>query len=76
MDGGEESIKKSMEEYKSRSFLIGQEINVSPVIGQTENNYICKVLDITEEAKLVVELEDGSKKTLDCGEVSIHSKKM
>ena len=53
-----------------------QEINVSPVIGQTENNYICKVLDITEEAKLVVELEDGSKKTLDCGEVSIHSKKM
>ena len=76
LDGGEESIKKSMEEYKSRSFLIGQEINVSPVIGQTENDYICKVLDITEEAKLVVELEDGSKKTLDCGEVSIHSKKM
>lgn len=76
LDGGEEAVKESMKEYKDRSILIGREIEVSPVIGQTEKNFICTPVDITEDAKLVVQLKDGSKKTLDCGEVSINSSKI
>lgn len=74
LDGGEKEIKKAMQEYKSRSFLIGKEIEISPVINREEKNFKCTVQDITDDAKLVVKLENGEIKALDSGEVSIHSK--
>lgn len=74
MDGGQEEIKKSMQEYKDRSFLIGREIEISPVINSEDKNYKCVVQDITEDAKLVVRLKNGEIKALDSGEISIHSR--
>lgn len=74
LDGGAEEIKKSMLEYKSRSFLIGKEIEISPVINMEDKNFKCVVQDVTEDAKLVVRLENGEIKYLDSGEISIHSK--
>lgn len=74
LDGGAEEIKKSMQEYKARSFLIGKEIEISPVINTEDKNYKCVVQDVTEDAKLVVKLKNGEIKILDSGEVSIHSK--
>lgn len=74
LDGGTEEIKKSMQEYKTRSFLVGKEIEISPVINTDDKNYKCIVQDVTEDAKLVVKLKNGEIKILDSGEVSIHSK--
>lgn len=74
LDGGKEEIKKSMQEYKSRSFLIGKEVEISPVINTEDKNFKCVVQDVTEDAKLVVKLKNGEIKILDSGEVSIHSK--
>ncbi len=74
LDGGPEEIKKSMQEYKSRSFLIGKEVEISPVINTEDKNFKCVVQDVTEDAKLAVKLENGEIKLLDSGEVSIHSK--
>lgn len=76
LDGGEIAVKESMKEYKARSILIGREIEVTPVIGQDEGKYLCTPIDITDDAKLVVRLSDGSEKMLDCGEVSINSSKV
>lgn len=61
------SDRKFMEEYKKRSFLIGEDVNV-----HTGNDiYPAKVLDIDDNAHLVILLPDGNKKTLTSGEVSI-----
>lgn len=68
---GEES-SAVMNEYKTASFLIGQTIQVHPVIGDDKSVYEAKAVDIDENAGLVVELEDGSRKTLSSGEVSLH----
>lgn len=76
LDGDEEVLKESMREYKERSLLIGKSVEVTPVIGQMKNNYICTVKDITPDAGLLVMLEDGSEKILQSGEVSIHSEKI
>jgi BirA family biotin operon repressor/biotin-[acetyl-CoA-carboxylase] ligase len=63
---------KIMKEYKERSILIGKEITITPVIGQTET-YKATVLDIDEEAHLVVKTSDGETKILRSGEVSLGS---
>lgn len=76
LDCGESGIRKSIQEYIDRSLLIGKQVVVSPIIGQTENNYLCTVKGITENAELLVTLSDGTEKILQCGEVSIHSEKM
>ena len=60
-------------EYKSRSFLIGKEVEVHPVIGDTSKIYKAKVLDINSEANLVVQSQDGEIKNLSSGEVSLKS---
>lgn len=76
LDGGEKSVKEAMKEYRNRSLLLGRTVEVSPVIGQTENNFICTVKDVTDDAGLLVVMPDGTEKVLQCGEVSIHSEKM
>ena len=62
-----------MEEYRAASFLIGQELTVYPLIGDDKSSYKAKAVAIDDNAGLVVELADGSKKTLSSGEVSLKS---
>lgn len=62
-----------MQEYKSASFLIGKTLTVHPIIGNSQSDYTAKAIDIDDNAALIVELADGTKKTLSSGEVSIGS---
>ena len=55
------------EEYKRRSFIIGERVNVL----RGGSSRPAKALDIDDECRLIVEYEDGSKETLSSGEVSI-----
>lgn len=73
LDGDSKTKEGAMTEYRNKSFLIGKEIEVFPVINGNEK-YLCKVLDVTDEAKLIVQLGNGENRILDSGEVSIHSK--
>ena len=72
-DASAYNAKKIMQEYKNRTFLIGKTVEVSPVIDGNEK-YTATVLDITDDAALVVQKTDGSKITLQSGEVSLLSK--
>lgn len=72
---GSEKSKQIMIEYKSRSFLLGKELEITSVIGQ-EETYMAKAVDITDEAALVVQLRDGTLKELQSGEVSLKSYKL
>ncbi|MCR4736388.1 MAG: biotin--[acetyl-CoA-carboxylase] ligase [Treponema sp.] len=69
----EEPLENVMEEYKKASFLIGQNLTVHPIIGNEEKDYKAKAIDIDQNAGLLVELADGSKKTLSSGEVTLSS---
>lgn len=62
-----------IEEYKSLSFLLGKTIKVHPIIDNPDSVYEAKAVDIDDKASLVVELSDGTKKTLSSGEVTIRS---
>lgn len=58
--------KSFMPEYKKRSFLLGQKIKTltdPPVYGVA--------VDIDEDGHLILECEDGSRKVLSSGEVSV-----
>jgi len=59
--------KRYLEEYRSRSFLIGQEIMV--LKGNTAIQ--AKAIDIDEKARLVVEYQDKTVEALSSGEVSV-----
>ncbi len=63
--------KNIIEEYKSLSFLQGKTVEVHPVI-DGEKSYKAKVLDIDENASLVVETKNGEIKKLISGEVTLH----
>ncbi len=69
----QKTISDCMAEYRSRSFLIGKTVTVNPAAGLEGKSYDVTVLDIADDASLVVELSDGSKKSLQSGEVSLHS---
>lgn len=64
---------KSFEEYKKHSFILGKEITVYPLIGDEKSSFKATAIDVDSEAGLVVRLEDGSKKTLNSGEVTLKS---
>ena len=59
-------------EYKSLMFMLGQTLVVHPLIGDDLTSYTAKAIDIDENAGLVVELPDGTKKTLSSGKVTMH----
>lgn len=69
----EEPADKVMEEYKTQSFIVGKTVQVHPVIGDEKSVYTATAIDIDNNAGLVVKLEDGTVKTLNSGEVSLHS---
>ncbi len=58
--------------YKSRSFLIGKTITVTPLIGDNLSKYNAVAVDVTEDAGLVVKTDDGRQTVLYSGEVSLH----
>lgn len=68
-----DAIKNAMDEYRKSSMLTGLVVTVNPVAGLEGNVYKAKVLDITDEAELVIQTEDGTVKKLFSGEVSLKS---
>ena len=68
----QESLANVIEEYKSMMFLVGKTLTVYPLIGDDKTAYTAKAIDVDENAGLVVELGDGSVKTLSSGEVTLH----
>lgn len=62
--------KKYLEEYRSRSFLIGKEIFILKGTEQIP----ATAVGIDDKAGLIVEYADGKKETLTCGEVSVRQK--
>lgn len=62
-----------IEEYRSLSFLIGKSLTVHPLIGDDKSAYTATAQSIDDDARLVVKLPDGSIRTLNSGEVSLHS---
>lgn len=61
-----------MAEYRNRSNLIGKTVTVTPVIEQESGRYEALVKDISTDAKLVVQLPDGTELSLSSGEVTLH----
>ena len=59
--------------YKEKSFILGTTVTVHPVIDNRTSSYKAKAIDIDDDAGLIVQLKDGTKKTLISGEVSLHS---
>ena len=73
-DASSETAHKAIiKEYKEASFLIGRELTVYPLIGDEKSSYKAIATDIDDNARLIVTLEDGSKRTLSSGEVSLKS---
>lgn len=58
-------------EYKNRSFLINKTVTVHPIIN-SEESFLAKVIDITPEAKLKVQIQNNEIKELDSGEITLH----
>ena len=69
----DEPLKNIISEYKSLMFMLGQTLQVHPLIGDDSTTYTAKAIDIDENAGLVVELKDGTTKTLSSGEVTLHA---
>lgn len=65
-------LKEVMAEYRNRSNLTGKKVKVTPVIEQEAGAYEALVTGITDEARLVVQLSDGSTRELSSGEVTLH----
>lgn len=59
--------KEYLDEYRERSFLLGQEI----LVIQGEKIETALAIEIDEQARLVVEFKDGTRKPLNSGEVSV-----
>ena len=68
-----EAHKAIIKEYKEASFLLGRELTVFPLIGDEKSSYKATATDIDENAGLIVTLPDGTKKTLNSGEVTLKS---
>ena len=61
------SEEEAFFEYRSRSFVIGQEVTVMKLSG----NYPARVLDLNPDYSLLIEKENGETESLFTGEVSL-----
>lgn len=61
-------IDSSIDVYRSKSFIMGHYVKINSFDG---NNKYAKVIEITDDYRLVVEYEDGSRGELKSGEVSV-----
>lgn len=66
-----EKRENVIDEYKKRSNLFGKKLTVTSVIEDNSTSYQATAVDITDDAGLVVELADGTKKILHTGEVTL-----
>ena len=69
----DEPSEKVMAEYKKLVFLIGESVEVHPIIGDEKSVYTATAVDIDDNAGLVVRLSDGTLRTLSSGEVTLKS---
>ncbi len=60
-------------EYKDLSFIIGREVEVHTLIDSAQGIYKATAVDIDQNAALVVQLPDGTRRSLISGEVSLKS---
>ena len=60
-------------EYKDLSFIIGREVEVHTLIDSAQGIYKATAVDIDQNAALVVQLPDGTRRRLISGEVSLKS---
>ena len=67
-----EPLPEVIAEYKSMMFLKDKTLTVYPLIGDDKSAYQAKAIDVDENAGLVVEMKDGTKKLLSSGEVTLH----
>ena len=72
----DQPLAEVIAEYKSLMFLVGQTLTVYPLIGDDKSAYEATAVDVDENAGLVVELNDGTKKVLSSGEVTLHSQRI
>lgn len=68
----QENPEDIISEYKNGLFMLGNKITVHPIIESDEGVFEATAIDIDNNARLVVELSDGTKKVLNSGEVSLH----
>ncbi len=69
-----ESGENVIGEYREKSILKNQKVSVSPLAAQSEKSYEATVLDISDDAGLIVRLDDGTERELHSGEVTLHKK--
>ncbi len=62
-----------MSEYRRRSLVLGQEITVYPVTGDSSSAFRARTVDIDADAALIVETGTGERRTLHSGEVRLGS---
>lgn len=67
LSSNNKTIESCIEEYKQLSFLITKEVTVI----KGNETFKAKVVDITKQAHLLIEKEDGTQEELLSGEVSI-----
>ena len=63
--------KRFLEEYRARSFVLGSYVDVISLTGRER----ALAVDINDQGHLIVQLEDGSRKALNSGEISIRRAK-
>lgn len=61
-----------VDEYRQKSMLKGKLVHVHPLAGASDEGYDATVLDISDDAGLLVRLSDGTKHVLNSGEVTLH----
>lgn len=66
-----EKKENIIDEYRMRSNIIGKKLTVTSVIEDNSTSYHAVAKDITDDAGLVVELEDGTERILHTGEVTL-----
>lgn len=67
-----ESGGNVVDEYRKKSLLKNQLVRVHPLAGTSDESYEATVLDISDDAGLVVRLHDGTRRVLNSGEVTLH----
>ncbi|MBP5176099.1 MAG: biotin--[acetyl-CoA-carboxylase] ligase [Treponema sp.] len=61
-----------VDEYRQKSMLKNQLVMVRPLAGESDEAYRARVIDISDDAGLLVKLDDGTEKILYSGEVTLH----
>ena len=56
-----------IDEWKKKSLLLGKKI----IVLENEFSYTAKALDVAEDGSLIIQVEDGRKKHLYAGDVSL-----